>query len=402
MKTVAVISEYNPFHLGHEYQIKKIREEFGSDTRIIAIMSGNYTQRGDVAVMDKSMRAEMAVRCGVNLVLELPFPFSISSAEIFAKSGVAIADALGTIDYLSFGSESGDIKKLETIAEVFLSKEYNDELSALISNEDNLGYPALCELAYKRVTNASISSSFFSPNNILAIEYIKALISSKSKILPHTIKRFGADYNSEKITENEFQSATAIRNILKTNIHSALPYIPNNAHSLILSRHNQNLFPCDSERLASAVISHFRLNLSEKIKIHDTSGGLYNRLRNASFEADTIQKLIEIADTKKFTTARIRRAIWYSYFGVTSSKILEKPRYTQVLAMDSVGKSILKEIKKMAKISVLTKPSAASKLTETALEQKLFSDKADSVFHLAKPSFVSGNETLRTTPFIMK
>ena len=102
MKTVAIIAEYNPFHTGHEYQINKIRQEFGQDTRIIAIMSGNYTQRGNIAIMDKSTRAECAVRCGVNLVLELPFPFSCSSAEFFAKSGVKIADSLGIIDILSF------------------------------------------------------------------------------------------------------------------------------------------------------------------------------------------------------------------------------------------------------------------------------------------------------------
>ena len=112
MKTVAIIAEYNPFHSGHEYHINKIREEFGSDTRILAIMSGNFTQRGEIAYADKYFRAECAVRCGVNLVLELPFPYSLSSAEIFAKSGVKIADALGVTDILSFGSEAGSIETL--------------------------------------------------------------------------------------------------------------------------------------------------------------------------------------------------------------------------------------------------------------------------------------------------
>ena len=124
MKTVAIISEYNPFHSGHEYQIQKIREEFGADTRIIAIMSGNYTQRGEMAIMDKSLRAECAVRCGVNLVLELPFPFSSSSAEFFSRSGVKIAHSLGVVDYLSFGSECGSIEELVNAAKNMSSKEY--------------------------------------------------------------------------------------------------------------------------------------------------------------------------------------------------------------------------------------------------------------------------------------
>lgn len=400
MKTVAIISEYNPFHLGHEYQIRKIREEFGSDTRIIAVMSGNYTQRGDVAIMDKSIRAEMAVRCGVNLVLELPFPFSLSSAEFFAKSGVAIADSLGVVDLLSFGSESGDTEALTDAAKVFSSKEYCDALHSLISSEENLGYPMLCELAYKKVTGNSDIKNLFTPNNILAIEYIKALTLYNSKIKPHTIWRFGSDYNSDSICENGFQSATAIRKLMHQDLNSALHYIPKSAHITLLD--NKDTYPCNSEKLSSAIISYFRLNSPSEEVIHDTAGGLYNRLQNASFEASTISNLIEIADTKKFTTARIRRAIWYSFFGVTSSKILEKPAYTQVLAMDSIGKDILKETKKVASICVLTKPSADSKLSDEAKRQKQLSDKADSVFHLTKPCFVSGAQTLKTTPFIMK
>ena len=124
MKTVAIISEYNPFHSGHVYQIRRIREDFGEDTRIVAIMSGNYTQRGHIAMMDKSARAKMAVLCGANLVLELPFPYSMGSAEIFAKAGVAIAEGIGQIDVLSFGSECGNLSLLKETAERMQKKEF--------------------------------------------------------------------------------------------------------------------------------------------------------------------------------------------------------------------------------------------------------------------------------------
>ena len=185
MTTVAIICEYNPFHRGHEYQIKRIREDFGEDTAIVCIMSGNFTQRGEIAFMPKGERAKCAVLGGANLVLELPFPFCSSSAEYFAKSGVKIADSLGCVDYLSFGSESGDIDALCNAAKIYLSDEFKEAFAAL--PDKALGYPVKCELAYRQI--ASDSELEFTSNNILAIEYIKALIESGSKIKPHTVLR---------------------------------------------------------------------------------------------------------------------------------------------------------------------------------------------------------------------
>ncbi|MBR5144795.1 MAG: nucleotidyltransferase family protein, partial [Clostridia bacterium] len=131
MKVAAIISEYNPFHNGHEYQIKKLRQMLGDDTAVIAIMSGNYTQRGEIAVTDKTIRARAAIECGVNLVLELPFPYSMSSAEFFARSGVKIAHEIGVVDYLAFGSESGDISELSDLASIISSDEYKLTLESL-------------------------------------------------------------------------------------------------------------------------------------------------------------------------------------------------------------------------------------------------------------------------------
>ena len=403
MSTVAIICEYNPFHTGHGHQIAKIREDFGKDTRIIAIMSGNYTQRGEVAIMDKSLRAEIAVKCGINLVLELPFPYSCSSAEFFAKSGVKIANALGVVDYLSFGSESGDINALIQIAENMLSENYINEIQRLVSSQDqrSLGYPKLCEKAYRNLFK-TLPKDFFTSNNILAIEYIKALNQEKSNIHPHTIKREGADYSEEKITTKTHQSASAIRKELLNNINSAIKYIPNIAKNIVLDAYGSGKAPCDAEKLSSAILSHFRLNLPpSECDIHDAGGGLYNRLKNASLEATSISSLTELTDTKKYTTARIRRAMWYSFFGVTSSEVKELPLYTQVLAMDSIGKKILKEIKKMSDFPVVTKPSSFDFMPDTAKKQKQLADKADSVFQITKPYPTSGSNALKTSPVVI-
>ena len=403
MKTVAIIAEYNPFHTGHEYQINKIREELGSDTRIVAIMSGSFTQRGEVAVADKYLRAECAVRCGANLVLELPFPFSASSAEFFAKSGIKIANSLGVIDTLSFGSECGNINLLSEIAENMSSAEYQNKIAELTVSNINSGYPQICEMAYSALYNTTLSKDFFSPNNILAIEYIKALKTADSTISPHTIKRYGAGYSEKNLTAEPHQSASAIRGALLDDVNSALKNIPDNAKFTILTAYNNGELPCDSDKLSAAVISFLRLNFSRpECDIHDATGGLYNRLQNASFEASTISKLTALADTKKYTTARIRRAIWYSFFGVTSSEVKELPLYTNVLAMDNVGKAILKEVKKTSDFPVVTKPSSYDFLPDTAKRQKEKSDRADSIFQLTKPTHISGSYSLKCTPYIKK
>ena len=191
MKIVAIISEYNPFHNGHLYHTEKIREEFGFDTAIIAIMSGNYVQRGEGAIIEKWDRAKLAVDSGINLVLELPFPYSMSSAEYFAKAGVSIANSLGIIDILSFGSENSSIDDLSVVAENIISPEFEQEIKRLSNTEEltSFGFAKIRELAYGNLFEKNVDIS--SPNNILAIEYIKALKHLNINIKLHTIKREG-------------------------------------------------------------------------------------------------------------------------------------------------------------------------------------------------------------------
>ncbi len=401
MKTAAIITEYNPFHNGHEYQIKKIRELLGEDTAVIAVMSGNFTQRGELAITDKSYRARVAVECGVNLVLELPFPYSISSAEFFAKSGVFIADSLGIVDYLVFGSECGDTKLISEIAENMLSEKF---IEAVKSEENNaLGYPQICEKAYSELFGEGLSREFFTPNNILGIEYIKALISSNSKMIPLTIMREGADYNSPYTEGTKYQSASAIREMIFHNQVSAFDYIPKNAKSIYEEATAKGAMPSNIAKLDTAVISNFRLNSPKaECKIHDAGGGLYNRLYENSMTETNIFSLVSKTETKKYTKARIRRAVWNSYFGVTSSVVKEPPAYTQVLAMDSVGRSLLKRLKKTASLQIITKPASYRGGSPAVIMQKEFSNRADSVFDLALNLPISGDFAITFTPYVKK
>ena len=402
---VGIICEYNPFHNGHLYHIEKIREEFGKETNIIAVMSGNFVQRGGVAITDKGIRAKCAVESGVNLVLELPFPFSMSSAEYFAKSAVHILDCINCVDYISFGSESGSIEELKKIANLMLSDEYNKELTRLSSFDETKkhGYAVLHQLALNNVLGTLEETVTLTPNNILAIEYIKAIISSNSSLKLHTVKRVNNNYSDEDISSGSIQSATAIRKSIERKDISALEFTPDITKNIILNSISTGDFPCDNERLSTAIISSLRLNLPAYFEsIHDTAGGLYNRLRELSFKTNTINSLICAAESKNFTKARIRRALFYSLLGVTSSQFRDLPSYTQLLAMDSNGRAMLKKIGKQSFFPILTKPSDLEKLPEEAIPQKMLSDKADSIFQLTKPTPKDGNDALRFTPFVKK
>ena len=400
---IGIICEYNPFHNGHLYQIEKIREEFGSDTNIIAIMSGNFVQRGGVAIADKALRAKCAVLCGANLVLELPFPYSMSSAEYFAKAAIHILDSLGCVDYVSFGSESGSISSLEATAKIMLRDDFLKEIDSLTADSEKrkLGHAALCELALNKIAVNKTEIASLTPNNILAIEYIKAIISLGSDIKPHTIKRAFNDFSEEKFVPGNVQSATSIRNSIEQKDISALEFVPNITKEPILDAIASGDFPCDNERLSTAIIASLRLNSSLcQDNIHDTNGGLYNRLKDLSFKANTIESLICSAESKNFTKARIRRTLFYSLLGVTSSQFEKLPAFTQLLGFDTRGRAMLRLIGKQSQFPVLTKPSDITKLPDEAIPQKLLSDKADAIFQMSKPTPKDGNSALRFTPFV--
>ena len=403
MKVAAIISEYNPFHMGHEYQIKKLREMLGEDTAVIAIMSGNFTQRGEIAVADKTIRAKAAVECGVNLVLELPFPFSMSSAEFFAKSGVKIASEIGVVDYLVFGSESGDIGELSDIAAVMSSEEYILTLDSFKDDPEykDYGYPELCQMALSKVFGKEIPRDVLSPNNILAIEYIKAISHFCNTIAPITVRREGAGYLDIINPMAEYQSASAIREELACKNLSALNYVPEKAKQIYREAIEDGKMPSEISRLDVSVISSFRLNSPAATPdIQDAAGGLYNRLCDISAEATGISSLTCLAETKKYTKARIRRAIWNTYFGVTSSDVRVLPSYTQVLAMDSIGRSVLKRIKKVSDFPVITKPSSYREYGDGVIKQKELSNKADSIFGLSLKNSNSGRFPLIFTPYV--
>ena len=407
MKTVAIISEYNPFHLGHAYQIKKIREELGDDTAIMAIMSGNYTQRGEMAIMDCYLRARAAVSCGVNLVLKLPFPFSSASAEYFATAGVSIADKTGVVDVLSFGCENGSLDALTIVAHNLETEAYQKALSSIDDqSEKALGHAKRAELLYRRLFGDEHAHLLHLPNAMLGIEYLKALEKIGSDIKPHTVLRVGSGYNETEIKAGQAPSASAIRAYFRSDYGSPLydeaAMMPRDALALYSHARALGEMPVDINRLSNVFMAFLRNIIPCKDTVSPIAGddgGLLHHLRRVAEESRDVSELIRNAGTKKYTDARIRRVLFYALLGVTAADIAEEPAYTQVLAFDDKGRSLLRAIRKRGQIELLTKPADSDKLSPRAQAQAMLDLRADALFSLAKPVAERGGAPYRRTPY---
>ncbi len=397
MKTVAIVCEYNPFHLGHLHQIREVRRTYGDDTAIVAIMSGNFTERGDVAVMGKFDRARIAVENGISLVLELPFPFSAAPAEFFARAAVGVAHRLGCVDILSFGSECGDIERLSLVAERTASPAFLEALTRVSKKEGSKNGHAknLTEL-YAELYGNEDASLLSSPNNILAIEYLKALKKEGSSILPHTVKREGTDKDGENVA---FAGATYLREcLLAGNTEEAFRGMPENARTILEKALEMGEAPASLSYLSALLIASLRLKTGTNTAA-ECAGGVYELLFRAAREATNTDELFSLAATKKYTMARLRRASLFSYFGVTPSMLRESVLYTQVLAMDDRGTAVLHHIRNHAGIAILTKPADLQKLPAPAKAQAEVNYRADSVYTLACPTPGRADVFVRTSPY---
>ena len=344
---LGIVCEYNPFHNGHLLHLNESIKACNADFTI-AIMSGNFTQRGDVALFDKWTRAEMALKNGVDLVIELPVVYATSSAENFADGAIKILNSLGIVDYISFGSESGDIHLLNTVASIL----YNEpkELSNLINMQlkSGLSYPKARELAISTYFRGSkkYTEALENPNNILGIEYLKALKKNKSNIVPITFKRNYSQYNSTSV-KNGIASATAIRELLKNNkkIHRLVPFETYELIEKKLSSHNflQDLSVFEKE----IIFNLRRMSLEEISKIQDVTEGLENKIKYAANNFTNLEDLIENIKSKRFTRTRIQRILVYSLLGITKKDInLSKKSipYIRVLGFNKHGKKIISAI----------------------------------------------------------
>lgn len=390
MKIVGLITEYNPFHNGHEYHIQKSKEVTGADA-VVVVMSGNFVQRGAPAIMPKHLRAKVALKSGASLVLELPVCFSTGSAEYFAQGAVALLDSLGCVDSLCFGSECGDIESLTRISRVLADEpeEYRAILRSYL--KDGLAFPLAREKALTDyLKDSSLTRILSSPNNTLGVEYIKALIRQKSSIRPYTILRKDSRYHADTLEpEGGFSSATAIRKLLlfsgsslrtdadtpydEPKLSSVLTrledHVPPECVSL-LERTHLTRYPVYSNDF-SLLIKYQLMQESRGTltRYADISEELANRIMKHLNDFQNFDQFCDLLKTKEVTYSRISRALLHVILGIRSSffeqmKEDQLVHYARILGFVRKDKEILSLIKKQASVPLIPKLSDMDTLSE--------------------------------------
>ncbi len=378
MKFFSIVSEFNPFHTGHKYLIEQTKAKTGTDG-IVCIMSGSMVQRGDVAIYDKWTRAKAAVENGADLVVELPVCYVLQSADIFAKGAVELANLMGA-EGIAFGSECADRELLMKMAKLKINEppEYSDALKAALAKGE--GYPSACHIAAQSVLG-ELPREVSGPNATLGIAYLKAREMINPNLKVHIQKRNNEYHSTEP--DGVFSSATALR------------------HQILKNDQTSKDLLCTSDEIydinkISAYILGF-LRSVDPASLENISGmepGLPQRLTDKSRESSTLQELVEMCTTKRYTAHRIRRVILCSILGINCAP---SPRYVRVLALNNKGAEILKDIKKRNNIEIITKITKSSNKNSSMLIKDIL---ATDIASLCIPKKASMDYT--TTPIVTR
>lgn len=372
MKVAGIVAEYNPFHNGHKYHIEETKKQTGADY-VIAIMSGDFVQRGAPAIMDKYQRAYCALSNGCDLVLELPVIYSTSSAEFFASGAVLSLDRLGVCDYLSFGSESGSLEELSLLADFLLEEPAEYQVQLKNHLKSGLSFPAARAQAIKESFDTSFHCQFSNDflenlsgsNNILALEYLKALKKSKSKLTPITVERKNTSYHDKKLHEN-ISSATAIRaSILKNeDINRVFSSVPEETFAHLAKNQQENIFP-DFEQLTPYLHSAL-LHEKDLSSILDWDTELSNRIQHISWPTLRFPEITDALKSRHLTQTRIQRALLHLILQLEKAPFEEQCErnpipYSRILGFRKDSSSLLRAIKKQSSIPLITKPASITK-----------------------------------------
>ena len=396
MSISAIICEYNPFHNGHKYHIEKHRRELDSDG-VICIMSGSFTQRGLPACADKWSRAQMAVAGGADLVLELPVIFCTQTAERFAYGAVATLDALGIADHLSFGSECGDIRLLEEVAELLLTPGFQEEIKKEYSG--GVSYPAARAAAAARCFGGRAAEVLAFPNNILALSYIMAARRLDSKILMHTIPRSGAEHDSAVSSEN-IASASKIRAMLGAG-EDISRYVPEYTTEILKKAALSGKTPRDLSTLGSVLAYLLRTQTPEQLSdICDMTEGLENRFIAAGRQCASLDGISELVKTKRYTKSRVDRVMLNIILNITKENADFAPYYIRVLALNERGAELLKELKRRSALPVITKAADAALSGQAARAFKKDTQATD-IYSLLTDNPQAGQD-FKTSPVFLK
>ena len=394
MKIAGIVAEYNPFHNGHEAHIEATRAAVGADTGIICCMSGDFVQRGEAAQWSKFVRAECAVKCGADLVFELPVQWSLSSAEGFARGAVGLLDSLGVVDCLSFGAESAGVEPLERAAEALLDPAVDAAIREELASGES--YAAARQRALARFIGED-ARVIETPNNILAVEYIKAIYEVRSRMRPLATERRGAGH--DRPASGRIRSASEIRMMTEAGKPIA-PYMPRAADQVLEREREQGRGPVFMSRLETSILSRLRmLPASDYAALPDASEGLENRLM-AAMEEPTLDGVLAAAKSKRYALARLRRMCMCAALGIKAGMNEGTPPYARLLAASARGRELLRLIDGRSSVPVITKSASGRKLPRDARECFELNARAHDLFVLGCPTQAErrGGSDWRATP----
>lgn len=400
MAIIGIIAEYNPFHTGHGYHIARSRELLGADSTVICVMSGDFVQRGEAALYSKFARAEAACRCGADLVIELPLPWALSSAEGFARGAVGLLGALGAT-HLSFGSECGDVQRLERIAENLIDPAVNAEISRELNENANNSYASARQtvLARRLGDEAKLIEQ---PNNILAVEYLKAIYEQRLDITPMTVQRIGSGH--DMTGDIGPKSASELRRMILSG-EKVDNYIPKNALDVYSREESLGRQAMSRDFHETAILSRLRM-FGENYynSLPDSGGGLGSRLYKAAHEEATLDGILAAVKTKRYALSRIRRMCLCAALGVKKGAADGTPPYARVLAANSRGCEYLRVLSKDPTIPVITKPAAARTLSAKREQVFELGAAANELYVLAYRAEQErrGGQDWRTSPKIVQ
>ncbi len=399
-KYIYIISEYNPPHKGHEYMISELKRIYGDPT-VISVMSGNFAERGSASVVNKYVRAKAALMIGADLVLSLPFPWCSASAEFFARAGVKLADSLARSlpeaeHILAFGSECGDIDRIRLTGARLASVEFREKLDTLPSSERT----ARSTLSvYSEMYPDGTSELLTSPNNILAVEYVRAIHELGSVLTPVTVKRVGAGHDTDEMSL--YPSASYVRECIYRGkdinglVSDEVYGILNEELSVRGFAHEKNY--------GDALLGFLRSASADSIDGYaECAGGVGRRLITCANDASSMDEALTLASTKQYTNARLRRAAIYAYLGITPNDLKALPEYTSVLSANEKGTSALRAFRKCSEFAVLTKSADAYiKLSPSALRQFETDSRSDALYTLAFDPHLPKNAFSRLSPTVL-
>lgn len=392
MVVSGIVAEYNPFHNGHLYHIEETKRR--GATHIVAVMSGNFVQRAEPALIGKFDRARIAAQQGVDLVVELPVAYATASSERFAFGAVSVLDALGVVDTLSFGSEAGDAALLETAAEAVVDARVIRRTKQL--TEIGESYPS-ARMKALEVFYPHVSKLVAEPNNILGIDYIKALKKLDSRIQPLTIKRKDTAHDGEETGEH-IASASRIRDIVLQR-GGFSRFVSREMELTLLDATIAGRLSGGMERIESAVLMKLRgMEREEMHLLPDADSGLGDRLYNASRTAGSIVELYDLTKTKRYTMSRVRRAVLSAVLDITEEDYTSIP-YVRLLAIGEKGEELLRAMRKRCLLPVSHSLQELISLKGIAAETAKRESRATDIFSLTLQKRAPAGEDFTTKLF---